>query len=233
MVTVAELRNVERPDTWLRKELARQLGPVPAPESLWQRIHEQRRPLRVPPVRWAVWSAATVALLALSAGVVREFAMTRDPVPDLVRLTEREVREFADGSGRMDFHSDDPGEVRTWVKTASGIDIELRDCLPPGKETVRLLGARLIRLEGLPVAAITYRVGEDFAAMLVTGRRAVFGAAGKPGHGSPRIKSSGGVQSFSWNMGAHMYAIALVGPADPQRACLLCHVSLRGPIASH
>ena len=54
------------------------------------------------------------------------------------------------------------------MKAKSDIDIP-RECLPPNSGTTQLLGARLIRLNGFPVAAITYKVGEDFAAMLVAG----------------------------------------------------------------
>ncbi len=57
----------------LEAELARQLAPVSAPDSLWDRIHEQRRPLRVRPRPWRAWfvggmSIAVAATLLLLAG---------------------------------------------------------------------------------------------------------------------------------------------------------------------
>jgi hypothetical protein len=221
MVIVAELRKGD----WLEKELARQLGPVSAPESLWRRIHEQRRPLRVPPVRWAVWSAAAFALLALSAGVV---AMTRDSTADLDKLAARELQSLSEGSGQVDFRSADPGEIQAWVKAKSDMNVPLPECAGRGNGPVRLLGARLIRLEGLWAAAITYRVGEDFAAMLVTGRRAGFMRTGRPGHGSLQMKTIGETELFSWNRGPEVYRIAFAATKDPQRACLLCHVNGSG-----
>jgi hypothetical protein len=48
--------------TELERQLARQLSPMRAPEALWDRIHEQRRPLRV---SRTLGSGALVAALAL------------------------------------------------------------------------------------------------------------------------------------------------------------------------
>ncbi len=53
--------------SWLEQELARQLKPASAPDDLWQRIHEQRRPLRVGPDRRIQWSVALAALAAFFA----------------------------------------------------------------------------------------------------------------------------------------------------------------------
>ncbi|HVW10264.1 MAG TPA: hypothetical protein VHC90_16870, partial [Bryobacteraceae bacterium] len=63
-------------DRRLEAELARQLGAVRAPDSLWLRIHEQRRPLRVRPNPWKTWSIAGASLLALLAGLAWRLGAT-------------------------------------------------------------------------------------------------------------------------------------------------------------
>ncbi len=102
-----------------------------------------------------------------------------------------------------------------------------------GNETIRLLGVRLIRMEGLSVAAITYKVGGGYSCghAWSTGKYAVFNAAKGRGHAFPRTGDFRETQSFSWNMGDQMYAIAFAGTNDPRRACLLCHVDRTGLVA--
>ena len=130
------------PDTWLEAQLSRQLCPVNAPDTLWNRIHEQRRPLRVRPQRHLMWSAAAVALLIVAAGM---FWRPSDEIS-----------------------SSDARQIRTWVKAKSNIDIPFPDRPTLG----RLVGARIIRMQQYSVAVINYRVGGESATMLVTDRRA-------------------------------------------------------------
>ena len=63
----------------------------------------------------------------------------------MARLAENEL-----GASSLDFRSDDPAEIRSWVKARVNVDIDL----PAGSSRVRLLGARLIRFNGAPVAAV-------------------------------------------------------------------------------
>jgi len=224
---MTEVDNDTRRSSWLEKELTRQLCPVSAPDSLWRRIHEQRRSLQISQKRSAVWLAAVVALGIVSAALVGRVIMKRHPA-NLQSLGEREVRGIANGSGTIDFRSNDPSKIRTWVKKRSGLDVKLPKRQLGGGEAVRLFGARLIYVEGLPVTAITYRVGEDFAALLVTGRRETFRETRKLGHVAPEVKVTGDMRFVSWNMGGELYTIALADITDPQRECLLCHAEPHG-----
>ena len=201
----------------LETELARQLCPISAPDSLWHQIHQQRRPLRVRPHPWTKWSIAAAALLMLLAGLVWRLGATRGPSEDLEMLAGRELRGVANGSGRIDIRSSDPGEIQRWVKAKLDVDVRL-----PGNEAVRLLGARVIRLERLSIAAITFRVGDEFAAMLVTGRQRSFTGST---HASLRIRSAGDMLLYSWSVGREDYAMAFGDTSAPKQPCLLCHAS--------
>ena len=53
---------------WLKDELTRQLGPVIAPESLWERIQNGRQAESLPRSRWVGWAAAAVVILATALG---------------------------------------------------------------------------------------------------------------------------------------------------------------------
>jgi hypothetical protein len=64
---------------WLESELARQMRPVAAPEELWARIHEQRRPLRVRRNLWGAWSIVAASVVMLLAGLVWRLGAARSP----------------------------------------------------------------------------------------------------------------------------------------------------------
>lgn len=220
---MADRREDKQSVPWLETELARQFCPVSAPQSLWSQIHEQRRPLRVRPHPWTAWSVVTAALLTLFAGFIWRFAITRDTSADLETLARRELRALASGSGEMGIRSGDPEEIQTWVRARSDIRLRLPDQAGTGNVAVRLLGARLIRTGKFSFAVIDYRVGDDFASMLVADRRARFTGSAGSGHNSLRVKSAGDMDLYSWSVGATDYAIAFGGVGEPQRACLLCH----------
>lgn len=53
---------------WLRDELKRQLGPVIAPESLWERIQNGKQPESLPHSHWTRWAVAAAIALATVVG---------------------------------------------------------------------------------------------------------------------------------------------------------------------
>jgi anti-sigma factor RsiW len=198
---------------WLEMELARQLRPVEAPEALWDRIHEPgTRPLanrgagpRPAGSSFRFWPIAAALLLMGSGLVAWRISLPRDPGAAMEKLAEQELSD----PPRYDLYSSDPHEIRTWVKTMANIDLEL-----PGSGAVRLLGARLIRLNGEPVAAVGYKVGDSAATLLVCRKR----GAPTTKHVFSRVNAG----LFSWIMRAQVYAIAS-NAKDPQAACQLCH----------
>jgi anti-sigma factor RsiW len=190
---------------WLKMELGRQLRPVEAPEALWDRIQEPRTPARASSFR--LWPIAAALLLMGSGVAAWRISLARDPVRSMERLAERELS----GPQRYDLHSQDPLEIRTWLKAKANIDIEL-----PGSSAVRLLGARIIPLDGSPIAAVGYKVGDSPATLLVCRKRSGSVATAK------HLFSRAGAGLFSWSMREHFYTIAS-SAKDPQAACQLCH----------
>ena len=190
---------------WLEMELARQLNPVTAPETLWGRIHEPRNPPRASSFR--LWPIAAALLLTASGGVAWRISLARDPVSAMEKLAERELN----GPQRFDLRSQNPLEIRAWVKAKTNIDIEL-----PGSSAVRLLGARLIRLDGGPIAAVAYKVGDSPATLFVCRKRS--GGASTAEHVFSRAES----RLHTWTMRDQVFTIASAAK-DPQAACQLCH----------
>jgi len=194
---------------WLERELARQLAPVIAPASLWSRIEEPLRFRRTNSLRWIAWPAVALATLILCAGLLRRIDQARN----------------------FDFQSRDFGAIRSWVKTQADIDIDLPEGTLTENAPIRLSGVRLIRVNGLRVAAIEYRIGNNAATLFVSGKRSVqAGNAAAPKHLFSEVESAGKARRVSWNMGSQSYTIAFSGAGDTHAACLLCHANVPGLI---
>lgn len=214
---------------WLERELARQLAPVAAPESLWYRLQEGRRSAsRSDSFRWTVWPAVALLTLILCAVAFRQMSILGSE-----RLTAQDLAELARTSRDFDFRSDDFREIRAWVKAEANIDVDLPDGSAAAESAqIRLLGVRLMRLRGIPVAAIDYRVGREMATLLVSARHPGLGANNGAGrHMFSTIMKTSGTRLVSWNMRDENYAIAFTGAGNVHEACMLCHANIPGMIA--
>jgi hypothetical protein len=194
---------------------------------LWDRINQRqpraRRGISFERAFWPV--AAAMALLAL-AGVLRTVGADRDAE----RLAEQELAAAAATSRGFDFRSESFEDTRKWVKAEANIDIDLPSGQPAADgSAVRLLGARLIQLRGLPVAAIDYNVGDGVATLFVSGKRAgPTGNTEASRHLFSRTKSAGDERFVSWNMRNETYTIAFPGAKNFHGSCLLCHATTPG-----
>jgi hypothetical protein len=82
----------------------------------------------------------------------------------------------------------------------------------PESTAAHLTGARTIQKGGTCIAAVTYRVGDDTATLLVA--RAAAPSADL-GHGTAQ-----------WQAHGQMYALAMSNPDHSEAACILCHATL-------
>lgn len=152
----------------IEKELARQLAPVRAPESLWGRIDAARRTGRSSAqAGWILWPAVALMLLLASGDLLWEIGKAR---ASLAPLTEQDLEAVSDGAA-CEFKSSDPVQIERWVKAKTRMDVNL-SCGRPGN--ARLVGASLIQKRGAVIAAIAYQVGNDAATLLVSDRHSLF-----------------------------------------------------------
>ncbi len=195
---------------WHEPELSRHLGPVKAPDELWDRVQTSeaisferaRKPARRIAMAWV--TATAVAVVAV-AGIAtwRNRNLSSE---------ERAVRALARAPKEVQFRSADLTEIRNWVKQSSGLDVPLRG-LPA--ENVQLIGASLTR-QGATAAEISYRVGGMEAALVIS--RMAEGGDGK--HAFVKSGSYHGANFQSWTMRGEMFTIAA---ADARVGCMLCH----------
>jgi anti-sigma factor RsiW len=192
-------------------ELKRHLGPVKAPEELWDRVHGAHVVTRVGKLRpsrgmtWQ-WAAAALATVAVVAGIT--VWQNRN-----LSGEERAVRALSRTPEQLQFHSTDAGELRAWVKADTGMDVPMP---AHTASSVQLVGAYVNRRGSTPTAEISYRVGGQDATLVVSKIR-------MEGDGRHQFVKSGsyhGSSFQSWTMRGQMYTIA---SADAKVGCLLCH----------
>ena len=147
---------------WLEMELARQLSPVAAPASLWNSIGDRQSRQRASVGGWVLWPA--VALMLFFACGALLWSMR-----DITQLTRSELRSLAGAGQACNFWSDDPAEIRNWVKSKGNMDVDIP---VDDSGAVRPMGARMVRVRGTLVAAIAYRMSSGAATLLVSSRRA-------------------------------------------------------------
>ena len=193
----------------LERELRARLAPVSAPESLWGDVQRARREARPGAAKldWAFWPvAAALALLALG-GMVRAFGSRFS--------SDQELLSMSRGAERAEYRSGNFDDIRTWVKDRADIDIDVPAGRTGTDRNVRILGARLLRVRGVNVAAIDYRVGEKAATLFVTGKHVE--------NVLPQEEPAGERGRYSWDRGSETYLVSYAGPQASREACLLCH----------
>lgn len=214
---------------WLELELAEELRPTAAPDELWERIRSsagprdlaaaprgvpslsgnrpagRREALRVASASsasWTPWPIAAIVTLMIAAASLWLVARGQEPLPNLQQLALQELRDPAP----LQLHSSDPARINDWMRRQAGLDLAI-----PERSGARLAGARVIQKGGARIGAVSYRVGEDTATLLIA--RAA--PAADFGHGHAQ-----------WQAGGQTYALAGSNPDHPEAACLLCHATL-------
>lgn len=195
-------------------ELARHLGPVKAPDQLWERVHGAAaagRSVRTVQTEWnPAWAWVTAAaLVALAAGLT--VWLNRDPGREMTS-EQIAVRALGRSLDQLQFRSADLTAVRAWVKSGTGLDVPL-----PVRtaSSVQMVGAYVSR-KGTTTAEISYRVGGVDAALVVS----KIPMQGEGRHEFVKGGSYHGADYLSWTMRGQMYTIA---SADARVGCMLCH----------
>ena len=183
---------------WLDLALSQELRPVEAPEELWRRVQAARRPGATAhrTIRFGLPAFATVAVL-LAVTVL--WSGRRGAGLEAVA-----ARELA-GPASLQMHSNDAAEIGAWLRREAGVDV----ALPPGH--AKLEGARVIREHGAVIGAVSYRVGNESALLLVARAGESFRAPAKHG-------------GLTWQRQQQVYAVACSSPGPA--ACALCHTNL-------
>jgi len=191
-------------------ELARHLGPVKAPDQLWDRVQgaaSAGRSVRTAQTSWnPAWAwVSAVALVALAAGLT--VWLNRDLTSEQIA-----VRALSRTPDQLQFRSADLSELRAWVKNDTGMDVPL-----PVRtaSSVQMVGAYVSRKK-TTTAEISYRVGGADVALVVS----KIPAQGDGRHAFVKGGSYHGANFQSWTMRGQMYTIA---SADARVGCLLCH----------
>jgi hypothetical protein len=199
---------------WLELELAEELRPAPAPNELWDRISAAvaepaagRRPVYCPAPRrpvasWASWPIAAIVTLMIAAATLWLVAKGQEPSLDLRQLAIQELRAPAP----EELRSSNPAQINDRMRREAGVELGI-----PESTAAHLTSARTIQKGGTCIAAVTYRVGDDTATLLVARASSSLDL----GHGQAQ-----------WQAHGQTYALAISNPDHSEAACILCHATL-------
>jgi hypothetical protein len=192
---------------WMDLQLSHHMAPVAAPDALWNKVSQADVVRKVPRRQTSAFALPLVAtvILTLAISAMWLLARTHPRWQDLQHLAVAQLYN----SDPLQLESANADEIAVWMRREAGIALRLHG----GNPDVRLLGARVIRLGGSRIGAVSYRVGEHRATMLVA--RAAGGSGISAGPGPLACKGRDQV-----------LAVACSNPSQPELACLLCHTGL-------
>jgi anti-sigma factor RsiW len=166
--------------------------------------------------------AVTIAVLVLIVTAVF-FSLQRKPVPDLVNAAVNTHQEYLNENVPLDIVSHDPVQVGLWFEKRTDFPVSLGQ--DPVKN-LKLLGGRLIEMEGKKVVFLAYEMGKHRLSLVMTAAQGVklFGAR------EFRVKESRfyqsnyhGFHSLSWAQEGLAYVFVSDQQEINKKACLICH----------
>lgn len=199
----------------LEAVLAKQMGPVKAPDALWSRIQNPRQQVQSSATSmWVRWAPIAATLVLVAGGMWWVRNLGDQP-------TTREAMAVAALGGseeELSLRTSDTAEIRRWVRANSGIDIPL----PPKHDSViQVIGARMVNGPD-QLAEVSYQVGDYRAALLVA--KDPTGKKSYPTHGLRPSDPLEKAHVSSWSMRGQSYTLASDARAEEfETTCLLCH----------
>lgn len=219
--------------------LAEKLPAAEAPESVWASVRDALdRPSRPRLLPRAVLAGATVAVALAAAGLAWYFALreplrvteTAGPVSRLEAVAiEEHLRRI---QGRIDWQirTADLARLRRWVGESSGLSADEIpiDRPPEDAGRLRIVGARLARVDGATAAVIGYEMDSE-PVTLATAR---LGDLRDAPHVAPfskdvryRLDRAHGYKVVTWGVSHKAYAMVSRLPGYGQTGCFLCHTA--------
>lgn len=219
--------------------LAEKLRAAEAPESVWVSVRDALdRPSRSRFLSRAVLVGATVAVALVAAGLAWYFTLreplrvteTAGPVSRLEAVAIAE--HFRRIQGRIDWQirTTDLARLRRWVGESSGLSADEIPIDRPAEDAgrLRIVGARLARVDGATAAVIGYEMDSE-PVTLATAR---LGDLRDAPHVAPfskdvryRLDREHGYKVVTWGVSHKAYAMVSRLPGYGQTGCFLCHTA--------
>ena len=219
--------------------LAEKLPAAEAPDSVWVSVRDALdRPSRPRFLPRAVLVGATVAVALVAAGLAWYFTLreplrvteTAGPVSRLEAVAIAEhLRRI---QGRMDWQirTTDLARLRRWVGESSGLSADEIPIDRPAEDAgrLRIVGARLARVDGATAAVIGYEMDSE-PVTLATARLGDLRDAPRVAPFSKdvryRLDRVHGYKVVTWGVSHKAYAMVSRLPGYGQTGCFLCHTA--------
>ncbi|SRR5712692_1189868 len=196
------------------------------------------RPRRVVAFRWSI--AIPVALVGAAAAIlfwyqkIRPLVSMRPARPEISRLETLALdlhRQQENGTADLDFRTDDPDALGTWVAEKTGLDLPLATHQP--RDEVRKYkpqGAKILRNADGDIVSVFYQVDRVPVTLVAASIRSLRKEdAPSEGLWQKKIyhRSVLGAEThlLSWTRDKQSYVLASDLPGLGQQACFLCHTN--------
>ena len=219
--------------------LAEKLPATEAPDSVWLSVRDalDRSPRHRFPHR-AVLVGATVAAALVAAGLAWYFALreplrvteTAGPVSRLEAAAIEEHLRRSQGHIDWQIRTTDLAQLRRWVSESSALSVDEIPVDRPAEDAgrLRIVGARLVRVDGATAAVIGYEMDSE-PVTLATAR---LGDLRDAPHVAPfskdvryRLDRVHGYKVVTWGVSHKAYAMVSSLPGYGQTGCFLCHTA--------
>jgi anti-sigma factor RsiW len=223
--------------------LAENLPQASAPDSLWDSIQQSLDQSIVADAgdhgRRRSWALAfSLAALVVITGLFSWYFGFRQRLYVAPAVTEPSQFELAavlehsrriQGALHWDLTTADTATLRTWVRVHAGLSASIPDNRPAeDRGHFRLVGARLLQVEGATAAEIGYQL-DSYSVTLLTAQLAKL-------HKSPReawfskdvsyrLDTDHGYKVLTWGSDGQAYAMVSSLPGLGHKGCILCHTS--------
>jgi hypothetical protein len=180
-------------------DFAKALGAVPVPADLRDSILAARKVVKPRYGReWRAHAAlaASVVALAVAGGLLAE-----DKPEPFPQFRAELIEEAWDGQTHLEFESSDVYRVRQWLAGRNAVS---DFSLPEGLQNSRIVGCRLVEIDGRRVPMLCLSEGlKHLHLFVVDGTQ----FAGLPPKGAPDFEKCGPWKTTTWQHGGRTYVL--------------------------
>lgn len=170
---------------------------------------------------------APAAVLILALVMLLTASVEKKTVPELVESAVSTHQLYLAKHLQLDVQSSDPARVSRWLQERAGFAVSLAQ--EPVKH-LRLLGGRLVELQGKKAVFVTYEVeGRPLSLVMTTAEGVRLFGTHEMAEKQARFYQSSyhGFQTLSWALEGMAYVFVSDAQALNKRACMICHTSRR------
>jgi hypothetical protein len=172
---------------------------IPVPPDLRNAILAGCKPSR--PARWTDWRAPVAVAACVAAIFLVVGTLFAQRTPKFTDFRAQLVHEAWDGGAHLEVESSDPRAIQAWL---AGQNVASDFTLPAGLQDVRLVGCRIVEVDGARIPMLCMASGMRHIHLFVVDGVQL---AQLPPDNSPDFEKCGSWKTASWRDGDTTYVL--------------------------